>query len=306
LDVYVLEKDLLFSLENTPEGCILLIARLRDLGIKLVVIEATGRYHRRVAGDLLAADIPVAVVNPRQVRDFARSMGMLAKTDAIDARVLARFATVGHLRISEKTPENAAVLDDRITRRRQVIAMLVAEQHRLDQMIDKVSISMIRKVIRLLEQQREDLDRQIAKLIESDDDWRGKRDLLQSVPGVGTTTASSLVAELPELGKLSREAIAALVGVAPMNCDSGTMRGQRVIQGGRPAVRAVLYMAAFNAMRYNPIIRSFANRLAGNGKPFKVIVVAAMRKLLLILNAILKNNTPWKEIPCVVPNVQNA
>ena len=181
--------------------------------------------------------------------------------------------------------------------------MLNAEGNRLSGMIDKTTIRMIQKVIRLLEQQREELDRQIAELIESDDDWRGKRDLLQSVPGVGQTTASGLVAELPELGKLSREQIAALVGVAPMNCDSGSMRGKRAIRGGRASVRSTLYMAAFNAMRYNPTIKQFSDRLSAVGKPFKVVVTAAMRKLLVILNTIIKTNTPWKEILCVAQNV---
>jgi len=240
LDVHVLPSQETFSCANDADGCARLVERLTPIGVSLVVVEATGRYQRRVAADLLSARIPVAVVNPRQARDFARSLGKLAKTDAIDAEVLARFASVGHLRVCEKQPENAAILDDRITRRRQVIAMLNAEGNRLAGMIDKTTIKMIKKVIRLLEQQREQLDRQIAALIESNDDWRGKRDLLQSVPGIGATTASGLVAELPELGKLSREQIAALVGVAPMNCDSGTMRGKRAIRGGRASVRSTL------------------------------------------------------------------
>ena len=302
LDVHVLPAGLVFSVANNPAGSAELVQKLLPLGVRLVVVEATGRYQRRVAADLLAAGIPVAVVNPRQARDFARSMGRLAKSDAIDAEVLARFASVGHLRVCEKTPENAAILDDRITRRRQVIGMLVAEGNRLDLMIDKSTIAMIKKVIRLLEQQREDLDRQIAELIESDDDWRNRRDLLESVPGVGKTTAAGLVAELPELGKLPRGKISALAGLAPMNCDSGTMRGKRAIRGGRPSVRSTLYMAAFNAMRYNSVIKTFTDRLIAAGKPFKVVVTAAMHKLLLILNAILKTNTPWKEPKCAAQN----
>jgi transposase len=300
LDVHILPAHRALALANDPEGCSKLVQELRPLGVSLVVLEATGRYQRRVAAELLSAGIPVAVVNPRQARDFARSLGKLAKTAAIDAEVLARFAAVGHLRVCEKQPENAAILDDRITRRRQVIAMLNAEGNRLAGMVDKTTIQMIKKVIRLLEQQREDLDRQIAKLIESDDDWRGKRDLLQSVPGVGVTTANGLVAELPELGKLSRQQIAALVGVAPMNHDSGILRGQRAIRGGRASVRATLYMAAFNAMRYNPVIDAFSKRLSAAGKPFKLVVTAAMRKLLIILNSIIKTNTPWRINRCVV------
>jgi len=278
LDVHVLPDGLSFSLPNDPGGCAKLLERLAPLNVSMAVVEATGRYQRRVAADLLSGRVPVAVVNPRQARDFARSLGKLAKTDRIDALVLARFASVGHLRACERRPENAAILDDRVTRRRQVMTMLNAEGNRLSGMLDKTTIRMIKKVIRLLEQQREELDRQIAQMIESDDDWRGKRDLLQSVPGVGPTTASGLVAELPELGKLSREQIAALVGVAPMNHDSGSMRGKRAIRGGRASVRSTLYMAAFNAMRYNQVIRVFADRLGAAGKPFKVVVTAAMRE----------------------------
>lgn len=306
LDGHILPAGESFSLPNDSDGCQKLVRRLAPLGVKLVVVEATGRYQRRVAAELLSAGIPVAVVNPRQARDFAKSLGKLAKTDALDGQILARFASVGHLRVCEKQSEMAGILDDRITRRRQVIAMLNAEGNRLAGVIDKLTLGMIKKSIRLLEQQREDLDREIAKLIESDDDWRGKRDLLQSVPGVGVTTANGLVVELPELGKLSRQQIAALAGVAPMNYDSGAMRGQRHIRGGRPAVRCTLYMAAFNAMRYNPVIAAFSQRLLDAGKPFKVVVTAAMRKLLLILNSIIKNNTPWREPLCVALNAQNS
>lgn len=298
LDVHVLPTGESFTLANDAAGSARLVERLRPMSVSLVVIEATGRYQRRVAADLLSAGIPVAVVNPRQARDFAKSLGKLAKTDAIDAAVLARFASVGGLRKCEKQPEKSAVLDDRVTRRRQVISMLVAEGNRLDQMIDKTTIAMIKKVIRLLEQQREDLDRQIAELIEDDNDWRGRRDLIQSVPGVGATSANALIADVPEIGKLNRQQIAALVGVAPMNCDSGTLRGQRHVRGGRASARATLYMAAFNAMRYNPAIRQFTARLSAAGKPFKVVVTAAMRKLLTMLNAIVKTNTTWKEITC--------
>lgn len=302
LDVFIAASGESVRVANDASGCQKLIRHLKPLAVSMVVIEATGRYQRRIAADLLLAEIPVAVVNPRQARDFAKSLGKLAKTDAIDAQTLAQFASLNCLRVCEKRPENAAILDDRITRRRQVIAMLNAEGNRLAGMIDKKVIRMINQIIRVLEQQREDLDREIARLIESDDDWRGKRDLLQSVPGVGETTANSLIAEMPELGKLSREQIAALAGVAPMNHDSGSMRGRRAIKGGRSSVRSALYMAAFNAMRYNPVIERFALRLSDAGKPFKVVIVAAMRKLLIILNTIIKTNTPWRTDLCAAQN----
>lgn len=232
--------------------------------------------------------------DPRQARDFARALGKLAKTDTIDAHMLAEFAQLGHARLCEKQPENRLLLDDLVTRRRQVTQMLAMEKTRAQIPQDKQTRAMIARVIRLLDQQREDLDRRIAELIESDDDWRNKRDLLTSVPGVGQTTASQLVADLPELGRLNRRQIAALVGVAPMNRDSGAMRGKRSIFGGRASVRCALYMATFSATKFNPTIRRFAERLRASGKPFKVIMVAAMRKLLTILNLMLKENRPWR------------
>lgn len=293
LDVHLDPTGQTLTLENTAAGIATLLATLRPLTVRLVLIEATGRYERRLAADLLAAGIPVTVVNPRAARDFARSLGKLAKTDALDAAVLAQFARLGHHRLAEKTPEHRQLLDQRVTRRRQVVQMLATEKTRLEQLDDKLAIRTVKKVMRVLDQQREDLDRDIAALIESDDDWRNKAQLLDSAPGVGPDTANQLVVDLPELGKLNRQQISALVGVAPMNCDSGTMRGQRHIRGGRADVRTTLYMLAFNAMRCNPTIKTFAERLKHAGKPFKVVVTACMRKLLTILNVMVKTNQPW-------------
>jgi len=293
LDVCLLPGGQTLSVGNDDDGIAQIIALLKQHSVALVLLEATGRYERRVASELLEADLPVAVVNPRQTRDFARALGKLAKTDTIDARTLAQFAQLGHARLCEKQPQNRTLLDDLVTRRRQVTAMMAMEKTRAQIPQDKRTRAMIAKVIRVLEQQREDLDRRIAQLIESDDDWKNKRDLLSSVPGVGPVTASGLVADLPELGTLNRQQIAALVGVAPINRDSGTLRGKRSIFGGRASVRCALYMAAFCAMKFNPVIRRFAERLRAAGKPFKVIVVAAMRKLLTILNVMLKENRPW-------------
>lgn len=295
LDVCLLPSGRGFAFDNDPAGIARLIELLRQQPrVACCLLEATGRYERRCAADLMEAGFPVAVVNPRQARDFARSLGRLAKTDRIDAATLAEFAKLGHARLSEKTPENAAALNDLVTRRRQVTAMLASEKTRREGLSHKTALNSVDKVIRLLEQQREDLDRQIAKLIESDDDWKNRRDLLASVPGVGTTTASQLVADLPELGKLNRQQIAALVGVAPLNHDSGTMRGRRSTFGGRATVRTGLYMATVCAMRFNPIIRPFARRLSAAGKAFKVVVIACMRKLVTILNVMVKNNEHWR------------
>jgi transposase len=300
LELCLLPGGQTLSVGNDDAGIAQIVALLKQHPVVLVLLEATGRYERRVASELLDAGFNVAVVNPRQARDFARALGKLAKTDRLDAATLAQFASLGHARIAEKVPENRRMLDDLVTRRRQVVQMLVAEGHRLDALSEKVARRSVHAVIRLLEQQREDLDREIARLIGSDDDWRNKRDLLQSVPGVGPATASQLVSDLPELGKLNRQQIAALVGVAPLNRDSGTVRGRRHVFGGRADLRAVLYMAAVSASRFNPTIRAFYLRLKEAGKPFKVRVVACMRKLLLILNQMLHHNEPWRApVPAV-------
>jgi transposase len=294
LDVCLLPGGQRLSVSNEEDGIEQIIALLKQQPVALVLLEATGRYERRVASELLEAGFKVARVNPRQARDFARALGKLAKTDKIDAATLAQFAQLGHVRLCEKQPQKRTLLDDLVMRRRQVTQMLAMEKTRAHVPQEKQTRAMISKVIRVLDQQREDLDRRIAQLIESDDDWKNKRDLLSSVPGVGVVTASQLVADLPELGTLNRQQIAALVGVAPMNRDSGMMRGKRSIFGGRASVRCVLYMAAFCAMKFNPVIQRFAERLRLAGKPFKVIAVAAMRKLLTILNLLLKENRPWE------------
>ena len=302
LDVCLLPSGQTAVFDNDAQGIRQLVQMLgKQPPIVRCLLEATGRYDRRCAADLMEAGFTVAVVNPRQARDFARSLGRLAKTDTIDARTLAEFAKLAHVRNSEKTPENRAILDDLITRRRQVTQMLAAEKTRREGLGHKIARASVDKVIRLLLQQREDLDREIARLIESDDDWKSRRQLLASVPGVGVTTASQLVADLPELGKLNRQQIAALVGVAPLNRDSGTLRGHRSIFGGRAAVRSGLYMATLSAMRFNPLIRPFGERLIAAGKAFKVAMIACMRKLLTILNVMVRNNEHWR-----VPVLQNS
>jgi transposase len=295
LDVCLLPSGQTRVVDNDTAGIQQLIALLgQQPRVVRCLLEATGRYERRCAADLMEAGFPVTVVNPRQARDFARSLGKLAKTDRIDAATLAQFAKLEHLRLSEKTPENQALLEDLLTRRRQVTGMLATEKTRRGGLLHQTVVASVDKVIRLLERQREDLDRQIARLIESDDDWKNRRDLLASVPGVGQTTANQLVAALPELGKLNRQQIAALVGVAPVNRDSGTMRGRRTVFGGRAEVRTGLYMATISAMRCNPIIKPFAQRLLACGKAFKVAAIACMRKLVTILNVMVKNNEHWR------------
>jgi transposase len=286
-----------FAVVNDAAGVQELLERLRPLPVKLAVLEATGRYERRCAADLLQAGIPTAVVNPRQVRDFARSANRLAKTDPLDARLLAEFARV--IAPRPKPPQNseqgaaAEALEQLLARRRQVIEMLTMEQNRQKQLDQQLVARHLRKTIRVLDQQREDLDRQIAQLIEEDEDWRGKSEIIQSVPGVGPATASALIGSLPELGKLNRQQIAALAGLAPFARDSGCFRGRRMIFGGRSVVRQSLYMAAVVARRFNPVIKRFADRLEKAGKPFKVLITACMRKLLTMLNAMVKTGQKW-------------
>lgn len=302
LDVCILTDagKTLCSFDNTPGGIASLIQRLRVFQVQLIVIEATGRYERRCGVELMSEGFEVAVVNPRQPRDYAKATGRLAKTDAIDAYILAMFGKVIGPRKSEKPSENQVFLDELVARRRQVVQMHAQEDNRLQQAFEKKVQAKIKKIMRVLDQQREDLDREIAQMIDRDDDWRGRLQLLTSVPGVGDVTATTLIAELPELGKLNRGAIACLVGVAPLNRDSGNQRGERHIQGGRQSVRNALYMATLTARTFNPLIKSFAERLTKAGKPFKKVMTACMRKLLTILNVMVRTNEPWRT-PCPTP-----
>lgn len=297
LDLCVLATDgstRFARFDNDGPGIAALVEWLKRHTVVSCLLEATGRYQRACAAELLDAGFKVAVVNPRQARDFAKSTGQLAKTDKIDARTLAEFARLGVARLAEKTPENKAVLQELTLRRRQVVQMLAGEKMRLEALSAEFVKQSVRTLAEQLDIQRDALDEEISRLIEADDDWKAKRDLLTSVPGVGRGTANALVAGLGELGKLNRQSIAALVGVAPMNCDSGTLRGKRMIRGGREHVRCALYMAAFSAMRCNPVIKVFAERLKAAGKAFKLIVVACMRKLLTILNVMVRENKSWE------------
>lgn len=299
LDVCILADagKTLCSFDNTPGGIHSLITRLRAFKVELIVIEATGRYERRCGVELMSDGFEVAIVNPRQPRDYAKATGQLAKTDQIDCRILAMFGKVIGPRKSEKPSENQVILDELVARRRQVVQMHAQEDNRLQQAFEKKVQTKIKQVMRVLDQQREDLDREIAKMIDRDDDWRGKLQLLKSVPGVGEVTATTLIAELPELGKLSRGQIACLVGVAPLNRDSGNQRGERHIRGGRQSVRNALYMATLTARTFNPVIKSMADRLTRAGKPFKKVMTACMRKLLTILNVMVRTNEKWRT-PC--------
>jgi transposase len=277
---------------NDERGITDLVARLRALAPTLIVLEATGGREVPLVAALAEAGLPVAVVNPRQVRDFARAIGQLAKTDALDAQVLARFAEVVQPAPRPLPDAQAQELSALLTRRRQLVGMLTAERQRLDTAGPAVRRH-IQRHIAWLEQELADLDRHLHDAVQASPLWREQEDLLRSVPGIGPPTALTLLAEVPELGQLNRKAIAALVGVAPLNCESGTLRGRRIVWGGRARVRATLYMAALVATKHNPTIRAFYQRLCAAGKPKKVALTACMHKLLLIANAILRQRTPW-------------
>ncbi|HWE26498.1 MAG TPA: IS110 family transposase, partial [Polyangia bacterium] len=272
---------------NDEVGIAALVDELSSLRPKLVVLEATGGYQAALVAALVVAKIPTAVINPRQARDFAKAIGKLAKTDAIDAAVLARFAEV--VRPEPRTPVDAetAELDVLLTRRRQVVGMITAETNRLQQSAAKVR-TRIKTHINFLRKELADINRELDEAIRKSPVWRENDDLLRSVPGVGRVLASTLLGELPELGKLNRKQMAALVGVAPLNRDSGMMRGKRRVWGGRASVRKALYMATLSATRSNPLIRRFYQRLCQLGKPKKVALVACMRKLLTILNSMMR------------------
>jgi transposase len=284
--------------DTTPAAVEALVARLNALAPTIIVLEATGGYERSVAAQCVAAGLPLAVINPRQVRAFAQALGRTAKTDAIDAALLAEFGVRVQPAVRPIANAETQALAALVVRRRQLIEMIGMERRRLEQAPPTGKITRdLRNHIRWLERRVAEVDDEIGTAIEASPVWRVQEDLLRSVPGVGPTTARTLLAELPELGRLDRRAVAALVGVAPLNCDSGQHRGQRHIWGGRASVRTVLYMAAVSAVRCNPVLRVFYRRLRDAGKPSKVALVAVMRKLLTIVNAMLKHQARWEDQP---------
>ena len=282
-----------FAAPNTEVGIAQVLTRLQAVSPTLVVLEATGGLEIPLTGALAAAGMPVVVVNPRQVRDFAKATGKLAKTDALDAQTLAHFAEVMRPEPRPLPDEQTQTLAALLTRRRQLVEMLTAEKNRLASARTPVRKS-LRTHITWLERELSHTDSDLAHAIRESPVWREKEELLQSTPGVGPVVTTTLLANLPELGTLTAKQIAALVGVAPFNRDSGTLRGTRTVWGGRAQVRAVLYMGTLVATRFNPVIRAFYQRLCAAGKPKKVALTACMRKLLIILNAMLKHRTPWR------------
>ena len=281
-----------FTCANDPEGIESLVKRLKALPIERVVLEATGGYEASVVAGLAAAALPVIVINPRQVRDFAKASARLAKTDQIDAAVLVAFAQAIQPEVRPLKDEQTRALEAVFTRRRQLVGMLTMERQRLP-MAPAVIRKELQAHIAWLIKRIKDSDRDLTGLLRESPVWRERENLLGSVKGVGQQTILSLCASLPELGRLNRRQLAALVGVAPFNCDSGALRGKRRCWGGRADVRAVLYMATLSAANCNPVIRAFYQRLVAAGKPKKLALIACMRKLLTILNAMVRDNTAW-------------
>ena len=292
VDVAVRPTGEAWRVNQDQEGGEALVLRLQAMSPQCIVMEATGGYEAPIAAALGAAGLPVAVVNPRQVRDFARSQGKLAKTDRLDAAVIAHFGQASGVTGQALRSPEARALEGLVARRRQIIQMRTAEQQRRQRALPVVREG-IEEVIALLNRQVKEIDDELGRRLRESPLWREREDLLRSVPGIGPATVFSLLAELPELGSLDRREAAAVVGVAPLNRDSGKHRGSRRCWGGRGRVRAALYMAALVGVRYNPTLKEFYERLLRAGKPKKVALTACMRKLLTILNAMLKHHTAW-------------
>lgn len=303
LDMARSDSDEVLTFPNTQKGVADLVERLTDAGPELIAIEATGGYERLALDAMLDAGLPAALAQPRHVRHMAHALGVLAKTDAIDARVLVEFARHARPRLAEKRSKNRAELEALVTCRAQLVKVRTEQRNRLGQTGSAVARRAIEAVLGSIEKQVGDLERRIAELISSDDDLSGPDRIMRSVPGVGPMLSATLLAGLSELGRLTGAQISALAGVAPFNHDSGRMKGRRSSRGGRPFrrpfIRTVLYMATVASIRCNPVIAAFADRLKSAGKPGKVVIVAAMRKLLTILNAMLRDGLLWNQLKIV-------
>lgn len=294
LDIAVHETGETWSSPNDSHGCATVAAKLKLLKATSIVLEATGGFETLVTATLSAADLPVIVVNPRQVRDFAKATGQLAKTDRIDCRVLAHFAAAIDPPVRPVKSAETQHLEALLARRRQIVEMLVAEKNRLANNRDRAVVKDLNEHIAWLERRLKSRDDELQRVLKASPAWREREDLLRSVPGVGPVLSLTLLAQLPELGQLNRREIAKLVGVAPFNWDSGQWRGSRHIWGGRATVRSPLFMATLCAIRVNPTIKCFYLRLIAAGKAPKVAITACMRKLLTILNVMVKTQTSWR------------
>jgi transposase len=299
LDLARSDNRQLLSVPNNEKGIGQIIESLKGAAISCIVIEATGGYERLLVNMLLDARLPAAVVNPSRVRHLAMGLGILAKSDPIDAFVLREFARLAQPRLAQKQSTNQAELDALITCRRQLTSARTDQGNCRQTTTSKLARQSIDKVLKTLDKQIEELDKQIRQLIDSDDDFKNLDRILRSAPAVGPVLSSTVIADLKELGTADRRQIGSLVGVAPFDKQSGGYQGKRSIRGGRTQVRNVLYMAALAGMRCNPILKAFAQKLAAKGKPAKVIIVACMRKLLALLNVMVRDNLTWNELNVV-------
>jgi transposase len=295
LEVALYDQAGIRSFANTPEGHEELLAYLQPLSPTLIVLEASGGFELEAMLALMRQGLPVSVVNPARVRNFAKAHGFMAKTDPIDAQLLAHFAYSVRPRARSLQSEQETQLKNLVRRRRQLVAMLTMEKNRRSSTSPRLKES-LQKHIKWLQAEVDELTSQIAELVQTLPEWREKEQILQSVPGIGPVNAATLLAELPELGTTSRQKIAALAGVAPYNRDSGKKHGRRKTGGGRSGVRSTFYMACLSATKHNPVIKRFYERLIARGKETKVALTACMRKLLSILNAMLRNKEPWRVV----------
>ena len=294
LDIYVRPSGEAFTLPRNDTGLDELVTRLCALMPSLIVLEATGGFETVVTASLAAAKLAVVVINPRQIRDFARATGKLAKTDSLDAQVIALFAERMRPELRALPDEASRNFAELVGRRRQLVEMATAERNRRKQLVQKPLLKRLDAHLDWLQKELISIETDLDQAIRTSPLWSDKAALLLSVPGVGPVTVRSLIGDLPELGSLDRRQIAALVGLAPINRDSGTLRGKRRIRGGRTTVRAVLYMAGWVASKHNPVLKKFRQRLIDAGKPIKVAIIACVRKFLTMLNAIIRDNQPWK------------
>jgi transposase len=294
LDVHLRPSGEAFGVARDAKGLDELLARLKVVAPGLIVLEATGGFEVTVAAALAGAQLPLAVVNPRQIRDFARATGRLAKTDALDAEAIALFAERIQPQPRPVPDAQARALAEIVARRRQIVEMITAESNRRRRLTSKRMQKSIGRLLAALQKELSAIETDLDGMIRTSTVWREQEDLLIAVPGIGATTARTLLAEMPELGSLDPRQAAALAGLAPVNRDSGMMRGKRMISGGRKSLRTALYMPTLVAIRHNPVIAAFHQRLIAKGKPAKVAITACMRKLLIILNAILRDKTKWQ------------
>lgn len=292
LDVFIYEKGLHWQDENTPAGIRRVLKRLSHYRVERLVMEATGRYEFALAQAAYEKGLPVCIAKPLSIRRYAGAIEQLAKTDKIDAEVIAEYAAVVQPRVTPQKSRNLIVIKDLIVRRRQLVNLRTQEMNRL-QIMGKTLATSCKRIIRTLDTEIGRIEKRLAEQVKQQAQWSEKHSLLKSAPGVGDTLVYTLLADLPELGELNNREISALVGVAPINRDSGKLRGKRRIRGGRATIRSVLYMATLSATQCNPVIKSYYRKLVAQGKHKKVALTACMRKFIIILNTMVKNNTEW-------------